>query len=258
MKIKTALLAALIASNASLVFADERIGRYTSATPGPAPYQTNLLSSVIHLTLPREINRIGDAYTVLLSESGYRLSSEQDPNIHQLFNQPVPAVHRQIGPMQLIQALEVLAGEQWMININPVLRTISFELRDEYRHFLDGVESTGCFANQVKSFIPLHFDTNSVALQPRHKTLIDALVSDLRLNPDAKINIRGFSDPIGSDEAKMTISLQRALSVANQIEDMGLKPQILSVKGMGHVDEKHDLPYAQQRVVEIEVLGCNK
>lgn len=257
MKLRLIIVTALLSLQAGQVMSGEKIGRYTSMTPGPAPYQINLLKSSVNVAFPREVVLVGDALRVLLGESGYRLAIEQDPDIAILFNQLIPAVHRQLGPMQLIEAIEVLAGEQWLIEVNPVARTLTFQLRDEYRHFAGELLVHECSSYKVDSLLPIYFAPNSIALSDQAKQVVKLLASDLMNNPSYRVRIKGYSDPLGSDDARLLVSKNRALNVSNHLSKLGLASQVLSAQGLGYVEERAGELYAMQRVVKIEVLSCS-
>lgn len=50
-------------------------------------------------------------------------------------SRPLPAVQRDIGPVKLSEALQVLAGPAWRLKVDEVNREICFELRDQFRSF---------------------------------------------------------------------------------------------------------------------------
>ncbi|MCQ4078876.1 hypothetical protein FK519_29375, partial [Klebsiella pneumoniae] len=50
-----------------------------------------------------------------------------------LYNQKLPVVHHQLGPMRLKQALQVLAGVAWQLEIDAVQRIICHSLREGYQ-----------------------------------------------------------------------------------------------------------------------------
>ena len=80
---------------------------------------------------------VGEALSHLLERSGYRLASLEasDPALPLLLKNPLPMVHRVLGPVTLRNALNMLAGSVWNLVIDPVNRIVSFELLDEYKNF---------------------------------------------------------------------------------------------------------------------------
>lgn len=67
-----------------------------------------------------------------LRQSGYSLCGTTAAN-RVLYNQPLPAVHYQLGPMRLSQALQILAGSAWQLEVDSVQRIVCHSLRDDYR-----------------------------------------------------------------------------------------------------------------------------
>jgi type IV pili sensor histidine kinase/response regulator len=96
----------------------------------PDENQVDLLSSMVELELPEQINTVGQAITYLLEGSGYRLLSAKlaEPYRVGLFAMPLPDVQRQLGPLSLRQGLELLSGPAFRLVIEPVYRLVTFEL----------------------------------------------------------------------------------------------------------------------------------
>ncbi len=107
-----------------------QVGRYQSVIMRPDENQVDLLSVVITRNLPKHVNTVGRAITHLLDGSGYRLLSPKlaDSYRSHLFAMPLPQVQRQLGPLSLRQALELLGGPAFRLVIEPTYRLVSFEL----------------------------------------------------------------------------------------------------------------------------------
>jgi len=107
-----------------------QVGRYQSVIMRPDEKQVDLLSVVITRNLPEHVNTVGQAVASLLDGSGYRLLSPQlaEPYRSHLFAMPLPQVQRQLGPLSLRQALELLGGPAHRLVIDPTYRLVSFEL----------------------------------------------------------------------------------------------------------------------------------
>lgn len=75
------------------------------------------------------VKTVGQAVAALLDGSGYRLLSDDlaEPYRAGLFALPLPEVQRQLGPLTLRQALELLGGPAFRLVIEPTYRLISFE-----------------------------------------------------------------------------------------------------------------------------------
>ncbi|WP_063465347.1 FimV/HubP family polar landmark protein [Ectothiorhodospira sp. BSL-9] len=115
---------------------DVRVGRYQTLAPIPTAEQVRPLSVIVDVRFPRRsVQTVGDAVRHLLPPSGFALADAAyaDPYRPVLLNQPLPEVHRHLGPLPLEQALATLAGEAWQVSLDPVHRLVSFELRPEYQ-----------------------------------------------------------------------------------------------------------------------------
>lgn len=104
-------------------------GRYSMLSATPTKAQADLLATTVTVQFPERILNIGEAVRHLLQRSGYRLASPEasGQDIDSLFALPLPAVHRNLGPMTLQDALETLAGPEFHLVQDPVHRLITFE-----------------------------------------------------------------------------------------------------------------------------------
>ncbi len=116
------------------------VGRYSTVEPKPLPYQEDLFGVIIRVGFPMGVDTVGQALEHLLARSGYRLAPLQAscPSMPTLLTLPLPAVHRELGPMPLIDALKVLAGPTHHLVIDPVHRLASFQVRGNYKLLLAG------------------------------------------------------------------------------------------------------------------------
>jgi type IV pili sensor histidine kinase/response regulator len=107
---------------------DLRVGRYQTTVPQPRPDQRDLLSAIVNIELSEEVETVGEAIAAVLENSGYRLLPNPSASCQErLFELPLPAVHRSLGPLTLRQALEVLSGPAYRPAMDPVRRLLSFE-----------------------------------------------------------------------------------------------------------------------------------
>jgi len=107
-----------------------QVGRYQSVMLEPTDEQIDLLSHIVEIELPEQINTIGQAISHILDGSGYRLLSPKLAESYRshLFAMPLPEVQRQLGPLSLRQALQLLGGPAFCLVIEPTYRLMSFEL----------------------------------------------------------------------------------------------------------------------------------
>ena len=110
-----------------------RADRYTFLSIKPALEQQDLLSQVIDIRIPDSISpTVQDAMTYALRRSGYQLCSGKG-DVAKLFTHPLPASHFRLGPIPLREALQLLAGPAWRLEVDEMNRSICFSPRPEYR-----------------------------------------------------------------------------------------------------------------------------
>ena len=111
-----------------------RVGRYSTIAPTATAAQADLLQVVVRIRFPAQITTLRPAFEHLLERSGYRLAPAPatDPRLDVLMREPLPQVHRSLGPITLQRALETLAGPAWILVVDPVHRLVSFELAKPY------------------------------------------------------------------------------------------------------------------------------
>jgi outer membrane protein OmpA-like peptidoglycan-associated protein len=77
------------------------------------------------------------------------------------------------------------------------------------------------------------FETNQWELKPESMIELDRLATLLKNNPEKKIEIGGHTDNVGSDEANLTLSDNRAQSVVSYLVKKGIANNRLTAKGYG-------------------------
>jgi conjugative transfer region protein (TIGR03748 family) len=110
--------------------------RYTLAVMEPTQSSVNPLQTAVTAAFATNIITIGEAVDEVLDGTGYRVRRNADQT-HQgiyldsiLLNQPLPAAHRELGPLPLIEILQVIAGSSWKVKGSDLSRTVSFSLND--------------------------------------------------------------------------------------------------------------------------------
>ncbi|MGX5056773.1 PFGI-1 class ICE element type IV pilus protein PilL2 [Enterobacter asburiae] len=113
-----------------------RYDRYTLVSTRPDEAQRDPLNQIVDIIMPAQlVNSVGEGFRYLLLESGYSLCTAASSVFSELLSRPLPAVQRNIGPVKLSEALQVLAGPAWRLKVDEVNREICFELRDQFRSF---------------------------------------------------------------------------------------------------------------------------
>ncbi|WP_296258014.1 MULTISPECIES: PilL N-terminal domain-containing protein [unclassified Pseudomonas] len=106
-----------------------RQDRYTLISTRPTLEQREPLYQLIHVQIPPALHAtVGDALRHVLQRSRYSLCPDS-PAVSRLFSRPLPAVHQQLGPIALLDALTILGGPVWQVVIDPVDRTLCYSLR---------------------------------------------------------------------------------------------------------------------------------
>ena len=98
------------------------------------------------------------------------------------------------------------------------------------------VEVTRTPDNQLKLDIPndISFSTGSAALKPELRSVLEAFAQGLKSGGNGTlVRVVGHTDSTGSDAVNNPLSLERAESVRNFLEDRGVAPARIEVVGRG-------------------------
>ncbi len=110
-----------------------RYDRYLLVSTSPSQAQRAPLEQVIDIRIPASLSpTVADAMRYALRQSGFSLCSITPAN-SVLYNQILPAVHYQLGPIRLSEALQILAGPAWQLEMDAVQRVVCHSLRDGFR-----------------------------------------------------------------------------------------------------------------------------
>ncbi len=112
----------------------KQLDRYSVVDIAPIEERYNVMKSVITVPFSEDIHTVGHAVIYLLKRAGYRLAELEasHPKVAALLDQPLPTLHRTIGPITLEDALQVLAGEGWITIYDPVNRLVSFDVDQRF------------------------------------------------------------------------------------------------------------------------------
>lgn len=108
-----------------------QVSRYATVKNQPLAAQINPLKTVQQIHFPASIQNIGDAANYWLRYSGYHLApkEKQSESLQQVFQQPLPQVSRNLGPLTIADGLIVLVGQQlFILKQDDLLREINFSL----------------------------------------------------------------------------------------------------------------------------------
>lgn len=102
-----------------------RYGRYTLVELSPSAEQQDLMRQIVDVTMPTTFNiTVGDALRYVLLRSGFKLCAS--PAIHILDTLPLPAADFHVGPLTLEDALRLLAGPGWKLEVKDLSREVCF------------------------------------------------------------------------------------------------------------------------------------
>ncbi|MEX2257149.1 MAG: hypothetical protein WD672_00445 [Woeseia sp.] len=107
-----------------------RIGRYQSMVLASETAPVDVLRAFTTQRFPDDITTVGAAIDFLLQGTGYQVQSTADSCEALLFAQPLPAAHRQLGPVTVRHALAMLAGPAYRPAIDILYRRVTFELTE--------------------------------------------------------------------------------------------------------------------------------
>lgn len=107
----------------------------------------------------------------------------------------------------------------------------------------------------------LHFHTAGSQLTEDDSGRLHELVAFLSANPDVDVRLDGYADPRGSDDFNLTLSGERAQSVADFLVKEGVAAERVVTYAHGEsrsIAAPGDLQrYAQERVVKVELQDRN-
>ncbi len=82
----------------------------------------------------------------------------------------------------------------------------------------------------------VHFESGKAALTPNSFAILDQVFRSLREWPEVRIEIRGYTDSIGSATLNQRLSQKRAESVRDYLIQKGVDPSRIRAVGMGEQD----------------------
>jgi len=111
-----------------------RTGRYSYVDVGPLPVQTDPLLAVIDVHVPPDMATVEEAAHYLLRRSGFTLlpADPGDYPVACLLSQPLPDIHRHLGPVSLRDALLTLGGKAFLVNVDYVYRKVGYQVSPAY------------------------------------------------------------------------------------------------------------------------------
>jgi len=112
------------------------------------------------------------------------------------------------------------------------------------------VDSNGCEIPEIIDLKNIYFGFDSDVIHPASRRLLDHSASILLRHPDLQLEIAGYSDTLGPERYNMELSQRRAESVRAYLEQAGVNPANLTVRGYG---ESNSATHAANRRVELRI-----
>ena len=107
-----------------------RLARYTTQSGSLDPQTGQPLAVVTTVSYPRgQIRSVGDAVHHLLVRTGYALvpAAQLDDSARRFLELPLPESHRRLGPYRVDEMLQVLLGDAWSLQVDPLQRSVRFQ-----------------------------------------------------------------------------------------------------------------------------------
>lgn len=120
-----------------------------------------------------------------------------------------------------------------------------------------GVEVSRTADNRLKLNVPndVSFSTNSAAIRPELRGVLDPFANSLHDDPNARIEIIGHTDSSGGDAVNNPLSQERAQSVRDYLSARGVASSRIQTAGRGErepvADNGTEAGRARNRRVEI-------
>jgi outer membrane protein OmpA-like peptidoglycan-associated protein len=102
----------------------------------------------------------------------------------------------------------------------------------------------------------LFFDSGKSVLKPGARNTLAKIADQLKLNPDARIEIEGHTDSVGSDALNQALSEKRAAAVRDYLASRGLPSVRITVSGQGEgfPVASNDTPSGRQQNRRVELV----
>lgn len=107
-------------------------GRYTLVSIAPLDSQQFPLRQITAKDIPTPKKKQpaltrSDAMQAWLGNTGYSLCVPTTAESKNLLSGPLPEIQREMGPMRIEAALQVIAGSAWLMTVDEVSHTVCFQ-----------------------------------------------------------------------------------------------------------------------------------
>jgi outer membrane protein OmpA-like peptidoglycan-associated protein len=80
------------------------------------------------------------------------------------------------------------------------------------------------------------FSPDGSTIRPESKPILDSAAAMLKSEPDKKVYVDSYCNPIGGKRTNLLVSEQRATAVTAYLEKKGISPKRLTARGFGATD----------------------
>lgn len=110
-----------------------RVDRYVLVNIDPTEAQRDPLQQLVEIKIPSSKRAtVADGMRLALNRTGFTLCAANFAN-STLYSQPLPTIHHDMGPMRVSDALQVMAGEAWQLEIDRVQRVVCHSVRSGFQ-----------------------------------------------------------------------------------------------------------------------------
>jgi conjugative transfer region protein (TIGR03748 family) len=113
---------------------DVQIGRYTVAHAAVKSEVAFPLLQLVKIQFGAKTKTVLDAVQDVLTDTGYRLTSEanRDPCSAAMLRAPLPRIQRTMGPIRIVEALRALGGPGFELIVDPIHRLVTLDAAHHY------------------------------------------------------------------------------------------------------------------------------
>lgn len=130
---KLIILSSLIAFSSNLNANElteeySQLSRYVKINVDAEYQQKNPLKTIVSIRFPDSIETVGQAATYALEQSGYVMPNSKGLTsaVKILVSRPLPRIHRKFEHITLENLLKTLAGEAFVLLVDPISRKVNF------------------------------------------------------------------------------------------------------------------------------------
>jgi OOP family OmpA-OmpF porin len=100
------------------------------------------------------------------------------------------------------------------------------------------------------------FEFNQATLLPEAEALLEQVARWLLQNPQVRVEVRGHTDSVGTDEQNLRLSQQRAEAVRRYLIAQGVAPERIVAIGLGRREpiDTNDTPRGRARNRRVELI----